>query len=533
MFDTDVAPDDVAGHDLAAPDIDADTFLAWLDEAGELDPPPAADEPLYEDEFRDPGVLDPRALSTDRQLGRLVAADKQIAALHAEQQQLLAALADGDDSVEGWSAEWVSCALRIPSRTAQQLVATAQTLTGQLPRTLSALASGDLTLRHAQVIAEAACRLPAEHAGQLEHRVLERAARQTVAQLRAAVRRTVLALDPRTAEQRHRLARQDRTVELRPVEDGMTELRALLPAPDAETIYRRLCDATRLLPAADDRTTGQQRADLLIDAILSGIPADALPEHHGRRPTINILIPLSTLLGHDDQPGWLDNYGPITAGQARHLASDPTGTWRRLITDPITGQLLDHGTTTYRPPQTLTDHIITRDPACAFPTCQQPSHRGDLDHIHPYARGGPTNPTNLAPLCRRHHQAKTRGTFDYHRNPDGTFTWTDPHGNTYTSTPTTRWTVPNQNTSKPKSTDDHDAPDEAAPETAEQRQTRLRQAQDDSYQRLTGKLETEIKHATQHHDPTATTQAQTALTAARQQYKRILRNRDDPEYPPF
>jgi hypothetical protein len=234
MFDTDIAPDDMApsditGHDLAGHDVDSDAFLAWLDEAGELDPPPPTDEPLYEDEFRDPGVLDPRTLSTDRQLGRLVGADKQIAALHAEQQQLLAALADDDDSVEGCSAELISCALRIPSRTAQQLVATAQTLVGQLPRTLSALASGQITARHAQVIAEAASRLPAEHASQLEDRVLERATRQTVAQLRAAVRRNVLALDPRTGEQRHRLARQDRTVELRPVEDGMAELRALLP----------------------------------------------------------------------------------------------------------------------------------------------------------------------------------------------------------------------------------------------------------------------------------------------------------------
>jgi hypothetical protein len=42
---------------------------------------------------------------------------------------------------------------------------------------------------------------------------------------------------------------------------------------------------------------------------------------------------------------------PITAQHARDLAADPTGTWRRLLTDPIFGQVIDYGTTRYRPPR--------------------------------------------------------------------------------------------------------------------------------------------------------------------------------------
>jgi Domain of unknown function (DUF222) len=509
-------------------DVDPDAFLAWLDGVDEQ-PPPADVEPLFADEFAEPVPIDPATLSTDRQLARLVAGQRQIAGLHAEQQGLLAAIVDGDGSVEGWSAELVSCALRVPSRSAQRALAIARTLVGSMPATLAGLQCGDISLRHAEVIAEAAWQLPGELAAQLEDRVIDRASCQTVAQLRAAVRRAVLALDPGTAEQRHRAATEDRTVELRPVDDGMTELRALLPAPDAELIYRRLCDATRLLPACDERTTAQQRADLLVDAILSGIPHDALPQQHGRRPTINVLIGASTLLGLDDEPGWIDGYGPITADQARQLAADPTGTWRRIITDPVDGQLLDYGTTVYRPPQPLTDHVIARDPVCAFPTCNQPAYRADIDHTHPFGRGGPTNPANTAPLCRRHHQAKTCGIFTYTRNSDGSFSWTDTHNNTYTSHPPTRWVVP-------KHRGVHDKPivdEQPAPETPEEHQTRLRHHEDDSYQKLVTQLETELKHATRHHDPAAHTEAHTALASAQRDYQRILRNRDDPNYPPF
>jgi hypothetical protein len=89
----------------------------WLDSVDEQ-PPPVEDEFPFQDEFSDPIVIDPRTLSVDRQLGRLVGIQRQVAALHAEQQALLAAINDGDASVDGWSSDLVSCALRIPPRQA-------------------------------------------------------------------------------------------------------------------------------------------------------------------------------------------------------------------------------------------------------------------------------------------------------------------------------------------------------------------------------------------------------------------------------
>ena len=38
---------------------------------------------------------------------------------------------------------------------------------------------------------------------------------------------------------------------------------------------------------------------------------------------------------------------------------------------------------------------------------------------------------NLAPLCRRHHRAKTHGRWRYQRLVDGSYAWTSPHHDHY------------------------------------------------------------------------------------------------------
>jgi hypothetical protein len=86
------------------------------------------------------------------------------------------------------------------------------------------------------------------------------------------------------------------------------------------------------------------------------------------------------------------------------------------------------------PPAPMAAAVRLRDATCVFPGCSRPSGRADLDHIVEYVpldEGGPpgqTHPANLAPLCRRHHRAKTFGAFTYHRRPDGAYQWTLPSG---------------------------------------------------------------------------------------------------------
>ncbi|GAA2017298.1 HNH endonuclease signature motif containing protein [Nocardioides kribbensis] len=103
--------------------------------------------------------------------------------------------------------------------------------------------------------------------------------------------------------------------------------------------------------------------------------------------------------------------------------------------DPTTAGAVDR----HDPPPWMREHVTIRDPRCIFPGCTVPSRRCDLDHITPYrpldhgGKPGQTHPSNLAPLCRHHHRLKTTGSegspaWRYHRNPDGTYAWTNPHG---------------------------------------------------------------------------------------------------------
>ncbi len=337
-----------------------------------------------------------------------------------------------------------------------------------------------------QVLPQAATRTPSQLAGDIDRALL------TVAPQDAAIRL------PRAIASRH-------VCHPRRLPDGMAGLWAVLPAVDAARIDATLEAAARTARAAGDpRTLDQLRADTLTDlatghALLAGAtllagagctaaeagqpaaqadttclqpndatqepddaaqePDDADQESEGRpggeeRPPgraapgiripkvrIDVTVALSTLMGLDELPAELAGLGPIPAEQARALAAG--GTWRRIITDPLTGTVLDVGRTRYRPPAPLAEHVIARDGVCAAPGCGVPGHRCDLDHTTEYhgtpANGAPqrgsTAADNLGPLSTRCHRLKTDGGFTLTQIQPGVFEWHTPAGLTYRVTP--------------------------------------------------------------------------------------------------
>ena len=108
------------------------------------------------------------------------------------------------------------------------------------------------------------------------------------------------------------------------------------------------------------------------------------------------------------------------------------GTWRRLVTDPVGGTVIDVGRTRYRPPAGLADLVRTRDRACVFPTCQTPAERCDIDHLTAWSQGGTTSLDNLVVLCEAHHRLKhTPGWALTRNNTSGTLSWHTPDKTVY------------------------------------------------------------------------------------------------------
>lgn len=338
----------------------------------------------------------------------------------------------------------VGLMLRVSTRTAAARVGDAWSLCTRLPATLAALESGRITLAKARVLDAETANLSAEHTAAVERQVLDKAPEQTPGQLRVATRRAVLRTDPAAARKRAEQARRERGVWMVPEPDGMATVSAYLSAADAVGVFSVIDEhARRAGNARDGRSMDARRADALVDLVLN--PPSGCPEaardgtHRCRRrggADVRVTVPYTTLLGADDLPGELASYGPITADAARELAAG--GTWRRILSDPVSGQPVDYGTVRYRPPAHLAGLVLTRDMTCQFPGCRVPAHRCDIDHgtAHDPTRGaGPTSDTNLGAKCRRHHQIKQTPGWSVTHHADGGTTWVTPSGHRYHSKP--------------------------------------------------------------------------------------------------
>jgi hypothetical protein len=245
-----------------------------------------------------------------------------------------------------------------------------------------------------------------------------------------------MAADPDRTELAHAQEAAQRRVELFPDDHGMATLWARLSAPDAQLVWRALDSLADRDGPGDGRGVDARRADALVTIAAASLADPRAGRVARPAARVHVTVGLTTLLGLADAPGELTGHGPIPASLARGLAAD--GEWRRLVTDPVDGQVLDCGRTTYRPPPPLVEFLRARDRTCRFPGCPRPAERCDIDHNLPWDHGGHTDPVNCRHLCRRHHRLKTHGGWTIDAEPDGGVTWISPNRRRY-HVPITRY----------------------------------------------------------------------------------------------
>jgi hypothetical protein len=356
--------------------------------------------------------------------------------------------------------------LALSNTAASIRVDTAVALAGPLSATGDALESGAISEANARLIARRTRDLGLDAALGVQYDVLDQAGALPPGRMDQLLRRAVAqrtALDQQAAHRRAR--RKRRITPLRPLAGGMASIEAIGPAEDmavlheaikalgdakraqqdaAKTDAQRAAEAQAVRDAAHGRvdapdlpdTIAALRFDALIDLACQALDRDDLPTRHGRRPSIQVVVPAATLLGIDEAPGEIDGYGPIDADTARALAFDPTATWHRLLTDPM-DRVLEYGRTTYRPPQPLKDLVLARDRTCTGPGCRQPARECQIDHEIPYPRGA-TGASNNDAKCGLDHALKTAGLMSVLTDhATGDTRWTDRHGTTYVRPPET------------------------------------------------------------------------------------------------
>ncbi len=399
-------------------------------------------------------AIDPFSLSASGRVDYLAALEKQSGWLQALMQSAIVAVAGNEPSkadsiwsgVDDSEREEIAAALRLSSGTAQHRIDVARTLVNHLPNTCAALANGEISAAHASVIARESAEvigkgLSAAAIAEIELKAISHAEFHTPVQVANKVRGTIAKLSPEIFEAAAEHARDCRKVTMYAEPDGMATIVALLPAADAQTVMLAIDALARqeseinggdvsISPLDDERTLDMKRADALTSLAATFLAQNIDSYKPHRRPvTVNLTIDLPTLLGLSENPGILAGYGAIPASVARELAAD--GKWKRFVTDPISGELLNLGRETYEPPQALIDFLTARDRTCRFPGCRQPARVSDIDHAKSWDSGGETSISNLGVLCRRHHRMKTHGGWELISESDGSCTWTSPTGKIY------------------------------------------------------------------------------------------------------
>lgn len=334
----------------------------------------------------------------------------------------------------------LATALRLPERTMQALVAESEVITHQLPSTRAALEAGDISYRHAQKIVDHALSLPESARRIFEESVLPIAETQTVAKMDRQARAIRERLHPDSIERRRIAAVERRCVTIEPARDGMAYITAYLNNAVAVEIHERLTDialasaGTTAAHPGEGLTLDQARADAFADLLINAVTADGVGS--GVRASVAVTVPVLTLMGVSEEPGYLHGVGPIDADTARHLAGTATS-FTRILTHPETGAVLSVGRESYQVPADLRRFLALRDGTCRFPGCSQAAKRCDIDHTDDWAAGGHTSHDNLAHLCRGHHRLKHQTRWKVTHSGGGTLEWTSPTGFTYRTEPVT------------------------------------------------------------------------------------------------
>jgi hypothetical protein len=349
----------------------------------------------------------------------------------------------------GWTEEAITRAqltlevaveLKISERAAADLLHHSILLVEDLPATFAALEDGAISYRHATVIADEAASLPKAARAQFDTQLAAHAPTTTPAALQRRARRLREKIHPESIRERHIRAAADRYVTVEPLRDGMARLEAVLPAGDAFGIANRLHDtAQRMKSETETRTQRQLQCDVLRDLLLNADHSTADPTHRFPRgviPTVLVTVPVLTVLGHSDEPGMLEGYGPIDADTARQLAGN-SKTMLRVLTDPITGAVLSVGTTRYKVPKSMRLYLRVRDETCRVFGCGRLAKNCEIDHTLDWQYGGHTDVENLAHLCKKHHAVKGYTGWTPKHLGGGVIEWTSPLGRTHLTHPAT------------------------------------------------------------------------------------------------
>jgi hypothetical protein len=346
------------------------------------------------------------------------------------------------------TAAWLRMHTRATPGEAGAMARTSRVLrSGALPGVAAALASGDISARHAQVIATGVEGAPAGAVELIEAEAVEVAEEADVRAVSALMRRFRHALDSESADAAAMRRWERRGLTLVAMLDGTMAIRGTADEASGAMLATAV-DTIAPLEPGDSRSAAQRRLDGLTEICRRFLAdPDAPRRGGGGRPHLIVTIDQAGLLGdaaagregpaddadHADDAGGspggtLGWVGPITASTAQRIGCDATYTIVGIGPD---GEVVEAGMTHryFRIAQRRA--MVARDgDRCVWPWCDRPVAWSDGHHIVPVAAGGPTTVANGALPCEGHHVMCHEGGWRLERLPDGRYRATHRDGRT-------------------------------------------------------------------------------------------------------
>ncbi|TYL50488.1 HNH endonuclease signature motif containing protein [Agromyces mariniharenae] len=339
------------------------------------------------------------------------------------------ARADALEMAEDTAAYDAGLRLQLSANQVRSIAHDAQVLEDRLPVLHAEFVAGLTTVGHVRVAVDLVAGWTDDAALRtFDGQLAACASTTTVTAFRGRARRLKERLLHESPEERHAKAFADRRIWVERADDGMAYLHALVAAPDAVRIIERLNATAR----AEQKKTRcgeprwRSRDQIRADLAVGWLAGDGTPTAAKVRPML--LVPMLSLLGEGDEPIELPGYGSIDRRSAARLfAKAPS--FRRVATDPFTGEILEYDRTRYRPTKAQRDWVALRFETCIDPTCSRSAYDSDVDHLEEWARDmGSTNRDNLVPLCENGNLRKNLSRIAYDRLPSGKVSITTPTG---------------------------------------------------------------------------------------------------------
>ncbi len=311
---------------------------------------------------------------------------------------------------------WLRCELNLTPSAAKRHVTLASALAGRLELTRAALAAGDISRDHAQVIVKVMDTLPVDLGSEgrvaAERELIGWCGRFDPGEVARLGRRLFQVIDPEGADQREakvlerqeRQARRKRHLAFGSDGFGLHRLRGQFDPESAAVIAAALDGLAQPLPSTADgpdlRTPGQRYADALVEVCRRQLRSGDLPSRGGEKPQLVLTMSLDQLRNQVGS-GLLDSGGALSPETVRKLACDAGIIPAVLGSD---GLPLDLGRTARTFTAAQRRALGLRDGhGCAFPGCDRPIAWCDGHHIRHWIDGGPTDISNGVLLCGHHH----------------------------------------------------------------------------------------------------------------------------------